>query len=247
MNRESNYKSPNYAVAYLKDNLLILNTKKGKKSALWLVGTQVATRTQGLRSCWRVHSGVFTVSMGPLRVDMKKQFFLWRAGWQVAPRGLKFCPHAPRCPHSTDHMAKHDMSQGLHFTQMTVASEPWFSTTSLEECLTQPLPTASGMGRVGRPLDLSQIWSYSPRSPGLSGTQWPSASRHLHPSPEQPLLTNLRQSAVSCAPFTTSPSQILTVPRTRPFYLPFPSEFNSVQQDTAEAKFSILFKRQVKM
>ena len=171
MNRESNYKSPNYAVAYLKDNLLILNTKKGKKSALWLVGTQVATRTQGLRSCWRVHSGVFTVSMGPLRVDMKKQFFLWRAGWQVAPRGLKFCPHAPRCPHSTDHMAKHDMSQGLHFTQMTVASEPWFSTTSLEECLTQPLPQLQGWGGwAGR-------WIYprsGPIAPGALGSQEPS-------------------------------------------------------------------------
>ena len=85
------------------------------------------------------------------------------------------------------------------------------------------------MGRVGGLLDLPQIWFHSLRSPGLSGTQWPSASRCLDPSPERPLLTNFWQSAVSCASsFIPSPSQILTVPRTKPIYLPFPSEFNIV-------------------
>ena len=60
MSKESNYKSLNYAVAYLNDNLLILNTKKGKKPTLWLVGTQAATRAQSQRSWlegpqWGVH------------------------------------------------------------------------------------------------------------------------------------------------------------------------------------------------
>lgn len=84
------------------------------------------------------------------------------------------------------------------------------------------------MGRVGRLLDLSRSGSTA------SETQWPSASRHPDPSPERPLLTTFHGLLCPVLHHSSRPLQILTFPRTIPFYLPFPSEFNSVQQDRAK-------------
>lgn len=95
MSKESNYKSLNYAVAYLKDNLLILNTKKGKKPILWLVGTQAATRAQSLQSClegqqWGVHCvhestpGWHEEAILPVKG--------WMAGGSAGPELLSPCP-----------------------------------------------------------------------------------------------------------------------------------------------------------